>query len=117
MIEVELQRLEIFGRHGVTDEERERGQIFLYDVRLEVSDAALSDRLEDAVDYVEVAACVREVSDGRRFALLEALAAAVADAVVARFPVERVRVRVRKPGVKPAGLDVDWSAATVERTS
>ena len=117
MIEVELHGLEIFGRHGVNDEERERGQVFLYDVRLEVTEAALSDRLDDAVDYVEVADCVREVSSGRQFALLEALAAAVADAVVARFAVERVRVRVRKPGVKPAGLDVDWSAATVERTS
>ena len=97
--------------------ERERGQAFLFDVRLEVSDAALSDRLEDAVDYREVVRCVREVSDGRRFALLEALAGAVADAILVRFPVERVRVRVRKPEVRPAGLPVEWTAATVERTS
>jgi dihydroneopterin aldolase len=117
LIEVELEGLEIFGRHGVTDEERERGQVFLYDVRLDVPDAALSDRLEDAVDYVEVAECVREISAARQFALLEALAAAVADALVARFDVERVRVRVRKREVRPAGLEVEWSAATVERTS
>ncbi|MBW8742636.1 MAG: hypothetical protein JF623_08410 [Acidobacteria bacterium] len=45
MIEVELEALEIFGRHGVTEEERARGQTFLYDVGFEVSDAALSDRL------------------------------------------------------------------------
>jgi dihydroneopterin aldolase len=116
MIEVELRGLEIFGRHGVTEEERARGQTFLYDVELEVSDAALSDRLEDAVDYEQVAACVRALSDERQFALLEALAAAVADEILARFPVARVRVRVRKPEVRPAGLDVEWSAATVERT-
>jgi dihydroneopterin aldolase len=116
MIEVELHGLEVFGRHGATEAERARGQMFLYDVELEVSDSALSDRLEDAVDYEQVADRIREVSDARQFALLEALAAAVADEIVARFPVVRVRVRVRKPEVRPSGLEVEWSAATVERT-
>jgi 7,8-dihydroneopterin aldolase/epimerase/oxygenase len=115
VIVVELEGLEIFGRHGATEEERSAGQTFLYDVRLEVSDAALSDRLEDAVDYEDVADTVRGVSDGRQFHLLEALAAAVADAVNDRFEVESVRVRVRKRDVEPAGLPVAWSAATVER--
>ena len=117
MILVDLHGLEVFGRHGVTEEERAHGQVLLFDVQLEVSDGALSDRLEDAVDYVEVAECIRGVSDDKQFALLEALAAAVADEIAARFPVLRVRVRVRKPEVRPAGLAVEWTAATVERVS
>jgi dihydroneopterin aldolase len=115
MIEVELAGLRIFGRHGATDDERAHGQDFLYDIRMEVPDVALSDRIEDAVDYREVAEAVREVSTGTQFVLLEALAAAVADMIVARFAVDRVSVRVRKPGVRPAGLEVEWTAATVER--
>ncbi|MEP6910823.1 MAG: dihydroneopterin aldolase [Actinomycetota bacterium] len=115
MIVVELDSLEIFGRHGVLEEERRDGQMFLYDIRLEIGDGALSDRIEAAVDYREVAGCVREVSDGHQFNLIEALAAAVADALVGRFEVERVRVRVRKP--TPSGVPAAYSAATVERTS
>ena len=115
MIVVELDSLEVFGRHGVIEEERRDGATFLYDVRLEVGEGALSDRIEDAVDYREVADCVREVSDGRQFNLIEALAAAVADELVGRFQVDRVRVRVRKP--QPAGVPAAHSAATVERTS
>jgi dihydroneopterin aldolase len=115
VILVELHGLEVFGRHGVTEEERERGQTFLFDVQVEVSEAALSDRLEDAVDYNEVAACIRRVSDGQVFSLLEALSAAVADEIMARFPTARVRVRVRKRDVRPGGLEVEWTAATVER--
>ena len=115
MITVELEGLEIFGRHGVLDEERRDGQTFLYDIRLEVDDGALSDRVEDAVDYRHVADCVRDLSDSRRFDLLEALAAAVADAILDRFPVERVRVRVRKP--TPAGVPAAFAAATVERSA
>jgi dihydroneopterin aldolase len=110
---VELAGLEIFGHHGVNEDERRDGQRFLYDLRLEVGDAGASDRIEDAVDYREVAACVREVSDGRAYHLLEALAAAVADALLERFPVAAVRVRVRKPDVR---LPVEHAAVSVERS-
>jgi dihydroneopterin aldolase len=115
MITVELDSLEVFGHHGVLEDERRDGATFLYDVQLDVGEAALSDRIEDAVDYREVAECVREVSESRQFNLLEALAAAVADAILERFPVERVRVRVRKPS--PPGLSAGYSAASVERSS
>jgi 7,8-dihydroneopterin aldolase/epimerase/oxygenase len=115
VITVELYGLEVFGRHGVLADEQRHGRTFLYDLWLEVSDAALSDRIEDAVDYREVAACVRATSDARRFHLLEALAASVAEALVDRFPVERARVRVRKPGVEVQGLKTEYAAATVER--
>ncbi len=111
---VELVGLEVFGRHGVDDDEREQGQTFLYDVALGVRPPA-SDRLEDTVDYRAVAACVREVSGSREYRLIEALASAVADELAARFSVESIRVRVRKPGISPAGLSVEYSAATAER--
>ena len=105
MITVEIRDLHVFGRHGVHEEERERGQDFLFDVELEVGERGTSDRLEDAVDYVEVARIVQRVSDAGRYALLEALASRVADELERRFSPERVRVRVRKPEVRPAGLE------------
>jgi dihydroneopterin aldolase len=114
VITVEIRDLRLFGRHGVHEEERARGQDFLFDVELEVGERGTSDRLEDAVDYVEVARAVRKVSDAHAYALLEALASAVADELEARFSPERVRVRVRKPEVKPAGLE-GTVAATVTR--
>jgi dihydroneopterin aldolase len=114
VISVEVRGLRVFGRHGVHDDERERGQDFLFDVELEVGERGASDRLEDAVDYVEVARTVQEVSEARQYNLLEALASAVADELERRFSPERVRVRVRKPEVRPAGLD-GTVAATVTR--
>ena len=114
MIVVEVRDLRVFGRHGVHEEERERGQDFLFDVELEVGERGTSDRLEDAVDYVAVARAVQEVSDERQYALLEALASAVADELERRFAPERLRVRVRKPEVRPAGLE-GTVAATVTR--
>jgi dihydroneopterin aldolase len=114
MITVEVRDLRVFGRHGVHGEERERGQDFVFDVELEVGERGASDRLEDAVDYVEVTRVVQEVSDATQYALLEALASAIADELERRFAPERLQVRVRKPEVRPAGLDATV-AATVTR--
>src|SRR5205814_10518797 len=110
---IKLARLEVIGDHGVNAHQPPAGQRFLDDVELDVGEAGSNDRIEDAVDYREVAACVREVSESRAFHLLEALAGAVADALLDRFPVASVRVRVRKPDVR---LPVDYAAVSVERS-
>ena len=105
MITVHIHDLRVFGHHGVHEEERTTGQDFLFDVELDVGERGAGDDFTEAVDYVEVARIVREVSDGRQFTLLEALATAVADELESRFAPNSVLVRVRKPEVKPAGLD------------
>ena len=113
-VTVELYGLEIEGAHGVEEEERRQPQQFLYDLWLDIDEAATADRIEDTVDYREVVRCIRELSDGRQFRLLEAMAAAVADVLLERFPLERARVRVRKPAVQ-LEAPVEWTAATVDR--
>jgi len=112
---IELAGIALHGYHGVNEDERRDGQQFVFDVWLEVPDGTgASDRIEDTVDYRAVAALVREISDARQFQLLEALAATLAEELLARFPADSARVRVRKPQVQ---LDppVDYSAVTVER--
>jgi dihydroneopterin aldolase len=111
---VELAALEIPGRHGVEDWEREQEQPFVYDLELELAEPA-SDRIEETVDYREVVELVRAVSQTKQFQLLETMAAAVADALLERFPLVRARVRVRKPQVQ-LGLPVEHAAASVERS-
>jgi dihydroneopterin aldolase len=112
---VELRGLHVFGYHGVEEDERQLGQVFLFDVELEVGTRGASDRLADAIDYTQVAAAIRELSNAKRYDLLEALATEVADELLRRFGPERLKLRVRKPQVKPAGMTVEFSAVTVER--
>lgn len=112
MTTIELRGLELHGRHGVLAHEREHGQRFLFDLELDVA-APERDAIDATVDYRDVAAVVREVSDGRDYVLLETLAAALAETLLDRFAASRVRVRVRKPDVE---LDppVAESAVSVE---
>jgi dihydroneopterin aldolase len=112
-VKVELHGLEVFGHHGVLESEQREGPTFLFDIELEVEEPA-TDRVEDAIDYRDIAGLVEEVSDATRCDLIESLAALVADALVAAFPVHGARVRVRKR--RPGGIPAEWSAATAERS-
>jgi 7,8-dihydroneopterin aldolase/epimerase/oxygenase len=113
-VKIELHGLELFGYHGATDVEEREGQMFVVDVSLWPRREPEADDIEHTIDYRDVAVMVRDVSARRRVQLLETLAAAIADELMASFPVERVRVRVRKPHVQ---LDppAEYSAVTVER--
>ena len=113
---VEVRGLRVYAFHGVRDFERERGQVFVIDVWLACapSPAEASDDLADAVNYSAVCDRVAELARGGPYDLLERLAAVIADALLADYPVESVRVRVAKPHA-PVKHDVAEVAVTVER--
>ena len=108
---LELSGIELQGFHGVLEDERREGQRFRFDVAVETAEPA-EDDIDAAVDYRDLVACVREVSDGTHFQLLETLAAAIADELRRRFPVERVRVTVGKPDLELVG---GHASVTAER--
>jgi dihydroneopterin aldolase len=95
-----LKDLQVFARHGVLPEEARLGQRFAVDVtaHLDLRPAGDSDDYEKTVCYNALARLVVETLTTRKFALIEAAAEAVAQAVLSAFPaVERVEVEVRKP--------------------
>jgi len=107
---VEVHGLELFGRHGVNDDERRDGQAFLVDVTLDVAEPK-EDDIDATIDYRLARDIVRRINDAESYRLLETFAAAIADALNAERRVKRVRVTVRKPGVAWA----EWTAVTCER--
>ncbi len=107
---IEVHGLELFGRHGVNDDERRDGQAFLVDVTLDAAEPKADD-IDATIDYRLVRDIVRRINEAESYRLLETLAAAIADAVKAEPRVMRVRVTVRKPGVAWA----EWTGVTCER--
>ena len=104
-VRIDVDGLTLFGRHGVLAGERRDGQWFDVDVTVEIREPS-ADRIAETVDYRDLAGCVEEIVEGEPFDLLESLAGAVADALLARFDaVLTARVRVGKPGltVGPGG--------------
>ena len=116
---IELRGLRSVGTHGVLVEEQERAQPFEVDLDLAVDlrPAGVSDSLADTVDYGAVADVVAAtVSGTRSFALLEALAWHVADAVLGvdhRITAVTVVLRKLRP---PVAVDIDTVGVRVVRT-
>lgn len=93
-----IEDIRFYGHHGVTDAEQSVGAWFSVDVELalDLTPASVSDDLGATVDYAEVARRVVEVGTNGRVNLMERLAALVAEALLREFPLQTVRVRVRK---------------------
>lgn len=111
-----IQNLTFYGYHGVDAEERRLGGKFSLDVELylDLRPAGTSDDLTKTVDYKAVYDLVRQVHDGKHYQLLEALAEAVAAAILAEFAVEEVVLRVRKHSVPLQGL-IDYTEVEIRR--
>ncbi|OQP04411.1 dihydroneopterin aldolase [Geobacillus sp. 46C-IIa] len=95
-----VREMEFYGYHGVLPEEHVLGQRFVIDVTLELDlrPAGRSDCLEHTVNYADVYERCRAIVEERTFALIEAVAEAIADELLTAFPaVQRCAVRVTKP--------------------
>lgn len=116
VVTIEINGLSLYTHHGVTAAEREVGQRLVLDLRLDVgeSDATVTDRVEDTVDYAEVCQLVALVAQQRSYQTLERLCAALADRLLADFQLEGVWVKAAKPE-PPIPLPVEEVSVEVWR--
>lgn len=93
------------GTHGVYEEEQQNPQPFEVDVELvmNLQPAGLSDDLGLTIDYSRVFDTCRQIVESTRFNLIEALAEAIAQEILAGFAADEVTIRIRKPKVQMGG--------------
>jgi dihydroneopterin aldolase len=112
-----IERLEFRGRCGVTPEERAKPQPLAVDLELDcqLGPAGISDDLAHTIDYAAVAQRVVEIGSTQDSCLIEAMAERLLTMLFDEFPVERVKLWVRK--LHPPITYVTGSVGvTVERT-
>jgi dihydroneopterin aldolase len=100
------------GRHGANPGERDLAQDFVVDVDVLVE--IDHDALSGTLDYRSIVEAVRRTVETTSFELLESLAEAVADALLASDAVIRATAVVHKPGAA-ASLGVADVSAKVTR--
>lgn len=88
-----------FGRHGVFEHERVNGQEFSVDLvaHIDARAAAVSDDLDDSVDYGAMAQVAHDILTGEPANLIETVAVRIADAILQMPGVVRIVVTVHKP--------------------
>lgn len=119
MDRLRLVNMRFYGHHGVAKAEREMGGDFAVDVELvlDLREAGKTDKIAKTVDYKAVYGLVRRVQAARGYRLLEALAEAIAEAVLGEFRVEEVVVRARKLRTPVGGLMDHLEVEIVRRAS
>ena len=114
---IEIEGIKSFGYHGVFESENIAGQDFFVDVALELdlSRASETDAVADTVNYAEITDLVVEEVTGDRVALIEKLAARIADRIKESYSqVTKVSVTVHKPQA-PVNAVVRDISVTINR--
>jgi len=111
-----LHNIQLEGRHGWYDHEREVPQPFEVDVELvvDLARAGIEDDLARTVDYGKVYDVVRRNVESASYRLLETMAEAISRDILGAFPVDEVTVRVRKPAVQLGG-PLDYAGVEIRR--
>ena len=106
---IRIRNAKFYAHHGVLDAERANGGLFEIDAELtcDVTEAEMEDSLKKTMDYEKVYAFIKEIVSGKKFYLIESLAARISRSLIANFSmVQKVTVKVRKPS-PPLGGVVD----------
>ena len=99
MDKIILNGCRFYGYHGAFEEEQKLGQIFVVDAELMVDLSAVSqsDKLEDTVHYGLVFETIRKQAEENKYILIERLAGAICDDLLAEFPaIQVLKIRVSK---------------------
>jgi dihydroneopterin aldolase len=112
---IHVEQLELFARMGVTDTERSNPQRLTVSITIWPKEQFdfLSDDLTRAIDYSAVCMAVREFVATRSDRLIETLAAALAEHLLHLFPIQQVRLDLRKFVL----ADANHAAARLTRTA
>ena len=95
---ITIEGVNVLGRHGVDEAERQVGQRLIIDVSLylDLSAAIEGDDIRKTVNYEAVCDLIEKVAGEEEFLLLESLAAEIAAKILESFAAREVSVRVRK---------------------
>src|SRR5437016_9847229 len=113
---IHIEQLEVHARVGVPDSERAQPQRLTLNVTFWPNKAGPRDNIADTVNYSEVATSLKQFLHQRDYQLIETLAEEAAGHLLARFPLRKVAIEVRK-FVLPDADYVSVTAIKEHRTS
>ena len=93
---------------GIWDWERKTKQIVSIDIEMgaDIKKAALTDNIEDTLNYKGVSKRIRKFVEDSDFQLVETMAEKIAEIILVEFNVPWVKIRVNKPGAIRGSKDV-----------
>lgn len=117
MDKIKIQNLEVFGKHGVFQEENTLGQKFLLNAVLytDVRQAGMSDELADSIHYGEICHYMTDFMRSHTFKLIESAAEHLAEALLLDTKhLKAIDLEIKKPWA-PIGLPIETVSVEIHR--
>ena len=114
---IRIYDLEVYGHHGVYEEENKLGQLFKISVNayVDIEDAANDDDIDKSVNYGSIARLVNAHMSNKVYKLLEAACEGLAREILLTFDrIRRVEIEIKKPWA-PIGLHLESVSVSIDR--
>jgi len=111
-----VKNIKAYGYHGALTEENILGQNFYADITLykSLKKAGETDELDESISYVDVYYDVEDIIKNKKFKLIEALAEKIAQTLLEKYSIKKVKVKIRKPGA-PINGSFDYVGVEITR--
>ena len=112
-----LNGIQVYGYHGVNQQEKDEGQIFSVNLEIEydLEKAGSSDLMNDTVDYSVLYSLVKSVLEGPSYNLLESVAGKITEGITDTFAVKKVTVMVAKMDPPLSGASIGAAGVKITR--
>lgn len=117
MDKIKIENLEIFGNHGVFQEENALGQKFLVSAILytDIREAGMTDDLTKSIHYGEACHFITKFLTSHTYQLIEAAAEQTARGLLLEYDrLQAVELEIKKPWA-PIGLPLETVSVCIER--
>ena len=103
---IRLNNIQLYGWHGVGDDEKRTGQQFEVDVEilLDLTSTIASDDIKKTVDYSELYKFVVSKILDKKYNLIEILSHNISMPIQKEFPIKSCKVLIRKPDATINGI-------------
>ena len=111
-MKIKVNKLRLFGHHGIYDKEKNDGQDFEINITVKIKrPKTKNDELESTVDYTEIMNKVVSVFNSRRYNLLEALMDDMLLAILSDNHIKTAEISIKK--INPP-IDLEFESIEIK---
>lgn len=117
MDRIMIEDLQVYAYHGVAQEEKINGQMFMVSLQIgaDLEKAAASDDLNNTLSYAAICNDVQMVLQSRKYNLIESAAMRIIEHLFRTYKgIAEIRVLLKKPWA-PMGHHLKYAAVELER--
>ena len=106
-MKIKLNRIKLFGYHGLYEIEKEEGQEFIISTNIELMNRSnYKDDIDNTTDYVDIIDKIKNVFNASRYNLMETLLIDISNRIMEDEEIKSVIISIKKTS-PPTNVDLD----------